>query len=117
MVQYHVARWWGNDVTNEAADNLLSTQSGTAATGNDHPRGEGGAGGAERAIPAGVFEEGSQGTRFVSVTDRRKLAKCLGRRRGRWYVVGVETSALRFSCECLIDDRLQGPEVSQLDDA
>lgn len=51
---------------------------GTAGTGNDHPRGEGGGGGGVvRAIPMGVFEVGSQGTRFVSVTDRRKLASVL----------------------------------------
>jgi uncharacterized spore protein YtfJ len=52
---------------------------GTGGMGDNNPRGEGGAGGgAVRAIPVGVFEVGSQGTRFVSLTDRRKLASVLG---------------------------------------
>src|SRR5215470_6192096 len=51
---------------------------GTGGMGDNNPRGEGGGGGgAVRAIPAGVFEVGSQGTRFVSVTDRKKLAGVL----------------------------------------
>ena len=51
---------------------------GTGGMGDNNPRGEGGGGGgAVRAIPVGVFEVGSQGTRFVSVTDRRKLASVL----------------------------------------
>ena len=60
---------------------------GTAGTGSDHPRGEGGGGGgAVRAIPVGVFEIGPQGTRFVSTTDRRKLASVLvaGMAVGMW---------------------------------
>lgn len=51
---------------------------GTGGMGNNNPRGEGGGGGgAVRAIPVGVFEVGPQGTSFVSVTDRRKLAGVL----------------------------------------
>ena len=51
---------------------------GTGGMGNDNPRGEGGGGGGGvRAVPVGVFEVGSQGTRFVSITDRRKLAGVL----------------------------------------
>jgi len=51
---------------------------GTGRMGNDNPHGEGGGGGGVvRAIPVGVFEVGSQGTRFVSVTDPRKLASVL----------------------------------------
>ena len=51
---------------------------GTGGMGNNNPRGEGGGGGgAVRAVPVGVFEVGPQGTRFVSVTDRRKLAGVL----------------------------------------
>lgn len=34
----------------------------------------GGGGGAARAIPVGVVEVSDQGTRFVSISDRRKLA-------------------------------------------
>ena len=67
---------------------------GTGGMGNDNPRGEGGGGGGVvRAVPVGVFEVGAQGTRFISVTDRRKLAAvlaagmafglCLGWRRRR----------------------------------
>lgn len=51
---------------------------GTGGMGDNNSRGEGGGGGgAVRAIPVGVFEVGSQGTRFVSITDRRKLAGVL----------------------------------------
>src|SRR5215470_17734670 len=51
---------------------------GTGGMGNNHPRGEGGGGGGGvRAVPVGVFEVGSQGTRFVAITDRRKLAGVL----------------------------------------
>jgi len=51
---------------------------GTGGMGDNNPRGEGGGGcGAVRAIPVGVFEVGPEGTRFVSVTDRKKLAAVL----------------------------------------
>src|SRR5215831_17297208 len=51
---------------------------GTGGMGNNNPRGEGGGGGGGvRAVPVGVFEVGSQGARFVPVTDRRKLAGVL----------------------------------------
>lgn len=47
---------------------------GTGGVGNSG-RGEGGGGGgAARAIPVGVVEVSNQGTRFVSISDRRKLA-------------------------------------------
>jgi uncharacterized spore protein YtfJ len=60
---------------------------GTGGMGNDNPRGEGGGGGGGvRAVPVGVFEVGPQGTRFVSVTDRRKIAGVLvaGMAVGMW---------------------------------
>ena len=51
---------------------------GTGRMGNDNPHGEGGGGGGVvRAVPMGVFEVGPHGTRFVSVTDRKKLAGAL----------------------------------------
>ena len=51
---------------------------GTGGMGNNNPEGEGGGGGGVvRAVPVGVFEVGSHGTRFVSITDRRKLASVL----------------------------------------
>ncbi len=50
-----------------------------------HPAGEGGGGGGGVAVlPVGVFEVSQSGTRFVSLTDKRKLgiaaaaALCLG---------------------------------------
>ena len=51
---------------------------GTAGLRNENPRGEGGGGGGGvRAVPVGLFEVGSQGTRFVPITDRGKLADVL----------------------------------------
>ena len=48
---------------------------GTGGVGEKNTRGEGGGGGGGvRAIPVGVIEVSNQPTRFVPITDRRKLA-------------------------------------------
>jgi uncharacterized spore protein YtfJ len=48
---------------------------GTGGVGDSGARGEGGGGGGgARAIPVGVIEVSNQPTRFVPITDRRKLA-------------------------------------------
>jgi uncharacterized spore protein YtfJ len=48
---------------------------GTGGVGDSSARGEGGGGGgAVRAIPVGVIEISDQQTRFVPITDRKKLA-------------------------------------------
>lgn len=48
---------------------------GTGGVGNSGARGEGGGGGGgARAIPVGVVEVSNQQTRFVPITDRRRLA-------------------------------------------
>jgi uncharacterized spore protein YtfJ len=48
---------------------------GTGGIGNPGTRGEGGGGGGgARAIPVGVVEVSDQGTHFVPITDRKKLA-------------------------------------------
>lgn len=47
---------------------------GTGGVGSDRHGEGGGGGGAARAIPVGVVEVSNQGTRFVSISDRRKLA-------------------------------------------
>jgi uncharacterized spore protein YtfJ len=48
---------------------------GTGGVGDSHARGEGGGGGGiVRAIPVGVIEISNQPTRFVPITDRKKLA-------------------------------------------
>lgn len=47
---------------------------GTGGVGDSSARGEGGGGGGGvRAIPVGVVEISDQQTRFVPITDRRKL--------------------------------------------
>ena|SRR5258705_452138 len=47
---------------------------GTGGVGDTSARGEGGGGGGGvRAIPVGVIEVSNQQTRFVPITDRRKL--------------------------------------------
>lgn len=47
---------------------------GTGGVGEKNTRGEGGGGGgAVRAVPVGVIEVSKQQTRFVPITDRRKL--------------------------------------------
>ena len=47
---------------------------GTGHLGEEHPHGEGGGGGGGvRAIPVGVIEVSGQQTRFVPISDRRKL--------------------------------------------
>ena len=48
---------------------------GTGGVGETNARGEGGGGGGGvRAIPVGVIEVSSQPTRFVPISDKRKLA-------------------------------------------
>ena len=48
---------------------------GTGGVGDSSARGEGGGGGGGvRAVPVGVIEISDQQTRFVPVTDRKKLA-------------------------------------------
>jgi len=51
---------------------------GTGGVGDTSARGEGGGGGGGvRAVPVGVIEVSNQPTRFVPITDRRKLAGAL----------------------------------------
>src|ERR1700680_374820 len=51
---------------------------GTGGVGDTSARGEGGAGGGGvRAIPVGVIEMSDQQTRFVPITDRKKLTGAL----------------------------------------
>jgi uncharacterized spore protein YtfJ len=48
---------------------------GTGGVGTSSAQGEGGGGGgAVRAIPVGVIEVSDQQTRFVPITDRKRLA-------------------------------------------
>lgn len=48
---------------------------GTGGVGTSSARGEGGGGGGGvRAIPVGVIEVSDQQTRFVPITDRKRLA-------------------------------------------
>jgi uncharacterized spore protein YtfJ len=54
------------------------TGAGTGGVGNTSARGEGGGGGgAVRATPVGVIEVSTQQTRFIAITDRKKLAGAL----------------------------------------
>ncbi len=47
---------------------------GTGGVGDSHARGEGGGGGGGvRAVPVGVVEISDQQTRFVPISDRKKL--------------------------------------------
>jgi len=60
---------------------------GTGGVGDSHARGEGGGGGGVvRAIPVGVVEISDGPTRFVPITDRKKLAGAilLGAVFGMW---------------------------------
>lgn len=51
---------------------------GTGGVGDTKARGEGGGGGGGvRTVPVGVIEVSSQRTRFIPITDRRKLAGAL----------------------------------------
>jgi uncharacterized spore protein YtfJ len=51
---------------------------GTGGVGDTSARGEGGGGGGGvRAIPVGVVEISGQRTRFVPITDRKKLSGAL----------------------------------------
>ena len=51
---------------------------GTGGVGDTSARGEGGGGGGGvRTIPAGVIEVSDQLTRFVPITDRKKLARAV----------------------------------------
>lgn len=48
---------------------------GTGGVGETNTRGEGGGGGGGvRAVPVGVFEVNERQTRFVPISDRKKLA-------------------------------------------
>ena len=48
---------------------------GTGGVGNSSAQGEGGGGGAGvRAIPVGVIEVSNQQTRFIPITNRKKMA-------------------------------------------
>ena len=56
---------------------------GAGGVGNSGTRGEGsGGGGAARAIPVGVVEVSDQQTRFVPISDRKKLAGAVARGSG-----------------------------------
>jgi uncharacterized spore protein YtfJ len=60
---------------------------GTGGVGTSSAKGEGGGGGgAVRAIPVGVVEVSQQQTRFIPITDRKKLvsAVALGIGIGMW---------------------------------
>lgn len=60
---------------------------GTGGIGDSRARGEGGGGaGGARAIPVGVVEVSEQQTRYVPITDRKKLASAmvLGIGLGMW---------------------------------
>jgi uncharacterized spore protein YtfJ len=51
---------------------------GTGGVGDTSARGEGGGGGGGvRAVPVGVIEVSNQQTRFVPITDRKKLTGAL----------------------------------------
>src|SRR6266436_6156364 len=60
---------------------------GTGGVGDTSARGEGGGGGGGvRAVPVGVIEISDQQTRFVPITDRKKLtgAVLVGMGLGMW---------------------------------
>lgn len=60
---------------------------GTGGVGDSTAKGEGGGGGGgARAIPVGVIEVSDQPTRFVAITDRKKIsaAVALGMFMGMW---------------------------------
>jgi uncharacterized spore protein YtfJ len=60
---------------------------GTGGVGDSRAKGEGGGGaGAARAIPVGVIEISDQQTRFVPISDRKKLtgAVAMGIGLGMW---------------------------------
>ena len=60
---------------------------GTGGVGDSSARGEGGGGGGGvRAIPVGVIEVSDQQTRFIPITDRKKLtaAILIGTSLGMW---------------------------------
>ena len=64
---------------------------GTGGVGDTTAKGEGGGGGGgARAIPVGVVEVSDQPTRFVPITDRKKLgaAVMLGVGLGLWMRLG-----------------------------
>jgi uncharacterized spore protein YtfJ len=53
----------------------LGAGAGTGGVGDSSARGEGGGGGGGvRAIPVGVIEISEEQTRFVPITDRKRLA-------------------------------------------
>ena len=54
--------------------NFYGAGAGTGGVGNTSARGEGGGGGGGvRVVPVGVIEISDQLTRFVPITDRKKL--------------------------------------------
>jgi uncharacterized spore protein YtfJ len=54
---------------------LYGAGAGTGGVGDTSARGEGGGGGGGvRVVPLGVIEVSEQSTRFVPITDRKKLA-------------------------------------------
>src|SRR6266581_7423501 len=79
---------------------------GTGGVGDSSARGEGGGGGGGvRAIPVGVIEISDQQTRFVPITDRKKLTGAvLAGHRSR-YVARLAEKALKSHlcrfCHCV----------------
>jgi uncharacterized spore protein YtfJ len=82
---------------------------GTGGVGDTRARGEGGGGGGGvRAIPVGVIEVSDQQTRFVPITDRKKLTGAvlagiglgmfLGWRRRRWLKTGLPGAFVSGGC-------------------
>jgi Sporulation protein YtfJ (Spore_YtfJ) len=66
----------GKSVIPVAKNNVwLRCRRGHGGMGNTSARGEGGGGGGGvRAVPVGVIELSNQQTRFIPITDRKKLA-------------------------------------------
>ena len=51
---------------------------GSAGRGENNPRGEGGGGGGGvKAVPVGVIEVSNHQTRFIAISDKRKLVGAL----------------------------------------
>src|SRR5580693_6626084 len=67
---------------------LYGAGAGTGGVGDTSARGEGGGGGGGvRVVPLGVIEVSEQATRFVPISDRRKLTGALlaGIGLGMWF--------------------------------
>jgi len=72
---------------------------GTGGVGDTSARGEGGGGGgAVRAVPVGVIEVSKQQTRFVPITDRKKMTGALLAGNWFWYVDGLAQTSLIVMC-------------------